>query len=126
ARDDAVPYVQSAIIKDDYAQLVVPFQPTRDTSAMQRRCPHAQTAQAGLECLSALHAIRLDGKPLPALRYEISSDPRTHRPALLAMIDVRTLADGRHELHVPRPPRSDSSAKDTSKDPGFDVIAFWR
>lgn len=128
ARDDAVPYVQSTIIKDDYAQLVIPFQPNRDNSAMQHRCPQIQTqsAQARLECLSALHAIRLDGKPLPALRYEISSDPRTHRPALLAMIDVRTLADGRHELHVARPPRSDSSAKDTSKDPGFDVIAFWR
>ena len=68
----------------------------------------------------------LDGTPLQDLQYEIASDPRTDRPALLAMIDVRTLAPGRHELRIARPPRGDSKPGKDDEDPGFDTIPFWR
>ena len=65
-------------------------------------------------------------KRLPGLRYEIASDPRTDRPALLAMIDVRNLAPGRHDLRIARPPRGDRRPDNDNPDPGFDAIAFWR
>ena len=70
--------------------------------------------------------MKLDGKPLTRLRYEIASDPRTDRPALLAMIDVRTLAPGRHELRIARPPSGDRKPDKDNPDPGFDTIPFWR
>jgi hypothetical protein len=56
---------------------------------------------ATLACLQRLHPLRLDGRTLTA-RYEPSSDPRTDRPALVAMIDVRALGPGRHEVEVGR------------------------
>jgi len=95
---------------------------------MRASCAHAdalakrEQAEARLGCLSALHPVSLDGKPLPGLRYEIASDPRADRPALLAMIDVRALAPGRHELQVARPPRSGKEEEDGLS---FDRIPFW-
>lgn len=68
----------------------------------------------------------LDGKPFNDLRYEISSDPRTERPALLAMIDVRELARGRHEIRIARPPRTDRNPDKDDPDPGYDQIPFWK
>lgn len=130
ARDRALPYVQSAVVVGPYLQLVVPYRPERDAAAMRgcatRTAALAAEALAGarLACLQALHTVTLDGVPQADLRYEIASDPRTDRPALLAMIDVRTLAPGRHELRVARPPRA--ARKPDKDDPGFDRIAFWR
>jgi hypothetical protein len=57
------------------------------------------------------------------LRYDIASDPRTDRPALVAMVDVRALAPGRHELQVAR------AAAPDDKRPGASApyrIPFWR
>ena len=130
-RDEAVPFVQSSVVTGPYLQLLVPFQPGRNEPAMRKRCAHAQRLEgaarstARLACLAQLHAVTLDGMPLGTLRYEIASDPRTGRPALLAMIDVRTLAKGRHELRVARPPRTDRKPDKGDPDPGFDRIPFW-
>ena len=132
ARDPAVPYIQSAVMDTSYLQLVVPYQPDRDGAAVKRQCvaapplaaPKAR-AEHTLDCLGKLHAVTLDGKPLPELRYETGSDARTRRPALVAMIDVRALAPGRHELRVKRPPAA--ASRDPSQDaPDADVIPFWR
>jgi len=126
ARDDAVPYIQSAIVAGPYLKLVVPYRPRSDGIAMEH-CPTArqtaagdERAQAALVCLQRQHAIVLDGSPLPALRYDIGSDPATDRPALVAMIDVRGLPAGRHELRVAQSPFPD----DTQPLP--DRIPFWR
>lgn len=129
-RDEAQPYVQSMVIADPYLKLVVPYHPRRDVPAM-RECKtpekaRSERANALLDCLRTLHAVTLDGKPLADLRYEIASDPRTDRPALLAMIDVRALAQGRHELRIAQPPPErrkpgkDASAQDDTR------IVFWR
>ena len=132
ARDAALPFVQSAVITGPYVKLLVPYRPDRDQPAMRTHCAHARLLQgealanARLACLQALHPVSLDGKPLPGLRYEIASDPRTDRPALLAMIDVRNLAPGRHDLRIARPPRGDRRPDNDNPDPGFDAIAFWR
>ena len=132
ARDAALPFVQSAVVVGPYLKLVVPYRPNRNEPAMRGRCPQASRlegealASARLACLQALHPVTLDGTPLQDLQYEIASDPRTDRPALLAMIDVRSLPPGRHELRVARPPRGDRRADNDDPDPGFDTIPFWR
>jgi hypothetical protein len=120
-------YIQSAVVAGPYVRLTVPYAPQRDTAAMRGCAVPAGTddakAAARLNCLQSLHGVQLDGKPLADLRYELASDPRTDRPALLAMIDVRALPPGRHELQVAHPPKSGEKRKD---DPGFDRIPFWR
>lgn len=133
ARDNVRPYLQSAVIIGPYLKLVVPYQPRRDEAAMRDRCGKetrklagTELAMAQLACLQGLHPATLDGKPLTDLRYEIASDSRTDRPALLAMIDVRRLAPGRHELRIARPPRAARPPDKDDPDPGFDTIAFWR
>jgi hypothetical protein len=111
---------------------VVPYQPDRDGAAVQRQCAAALDmteakvrAEHTLDCLGELHAVTLDGQPLQALRYQTGSDARTRRPALVAMIDVRALAPGRHELRVMRAPAATS--RDKSRDAINEyVIPFWR
>ena len=77
---------------------------------------------ATLHCLAALHPVMLDGKPAPGLRYAAGSDAQTERPALVAMIDVRALVAGRHELVVAD--ASPAGGNPASSDPW--VIPFWR
>ncbi len=130
ARDDPLAFVQSVVVAGPYLRLTVPYRPDRDAAAL-RGCAIPAVANddsraaAKLACLQAAHAVLLDGKPLAALQYELGSDPRTDRPALLAMIDVRGLAPGRHELRVAHPPGTDKD-KDKDKDPGFVRIPFWK
>ena len=133
ARDPAVPYVQSSVVIGPYLKLVVPYRPLHDEAAMRATCaPSTENregealASALLACLHELHPVTLDGRTITDLRYEISSDPRTNRPALLAMIDVRELPRGRHERRLARPPRADRKAEKDHPDPGFDAIPFWR
>ena len=127
AHDRPTAYIQSATVVGPYVRLVVPYEPQRDSAAMPGcRIPDGSgddAHAARLDCLQSLHRVALDGKPLAALRYDAGSDPRTDRPALVAMIDVRELPRGRHELQVARPPKS--GGKDRDK-PGFVRIPFWR
>ena len=131
SRAGTSPYIQAMVVGDPYLKLVVPYDPLRVEPAMRRcRAPEKQApdarAAALLACLQALHGVSLDGKPLATLRYEIASDPRTERPALLAMIDIGDLPRGRHELRVSRPLRADKKPDKRDPDPGFERIAFWR
>ena len=110
-----------------YLRLTVPYDPRRDSAAMRNCAIPAGTddakAAARLDCLQSLHGVTLDGKPLPGLRYELGSDPRTDRPALVAMIDVRELPRGRHELQIAYPPKDGKAGR---IEPDFDRIPFWR
>ncbi len=128
-RSKLVPFIQSAEIDGHYIRLTVPYQPNRDAAAMQRTCPAAAKienadarAAAMLRCLAALHAVTLDGKPLADLHYDAGSDARTERPALMAMVDVRALAPGRHELAIASTPPEDG--RSAPPDPW--IIPFWR
>jgi len=131
-RNDVLPYLQSMVVLGPYLKLVVPHEPRRDEPAMRRACADAEDMapkardEARLGCLSKLRSVTLNGTLLKDLQYEISSDPRTDRPALLAMIDVRGLAPGRHELRVDRPAYADSKPDPDEPDPGFHRIVFWR
>lgn len=130
-QDGVFPYVQSRVIRGPYLVLTVPYDTLRSEPAM-RRCTapgkehKEQRAEALLGCLAKLHAVSLDGLALADLHYEIASDSRGDRPALLAMIDIRTLAPGRHELQVARPARMDKKPDKDEPDPGFYRIPFWR
>lgn len=124
-RDAPTPFIGRAIAAGPYLRLVVPFEPERNTAAMRTRCPGAE-GDARLACLAALHPVTLDGEAV-APGYVLAQDPRTDRPALLAMLDVRELPPGRHVLVVERPPRHrrDGTARDD--DTGTRVsIPFWR
>lgn len=128
ARDRADPFVQSAVVSGPFLRLTVPYQPDRDEPAMQRRCPDARSGTLPartdplLQCLQQLHAVALDGRPIAA-SYETGADPRTGRPALVAMIDVRALARGRHELRIARPA---AVGKHDDDERGDSIIPFWR
>ena len=125
-RDVAAPFIQSAVVTGPYVRLVIPYRPTRDEPALRRSCKGigGETAQGSairFACLTRLHAVMLDGARLP-VDFAVGTDARTDRPALVAMIDVRALAVGRHELVVEGPPLpGDVDAKST-----VDRIQFWR
>ncbi|MDQ3038795.1 MAG: hypothetical protein M3R16_03185 [Pseudomonadota bacterium] len=131
-RNNVLPYLQSMVVVGPYLKLVVPYKPLRDDPAMRHACADAEAMapkprnEARLACLSKLRRVTMDGTLLKGLQYEVASDPRTDRPALLAMIDVRGLARGRHELRVDRPPYADGKPDPDDPEPGFDRIVFWR
>ena len=121
-RDRATPYIASAVADGPYLRLVVPFEPERDARPM-RDCPAEGDR---LACLTTLHPVTLDGEPV-AVDYQVTTDARTRRPALLAMIDIRALAPGRHLLEVARPRRHDRDGAPREGDTDSAVrIPFWR
>ena len=122
-RDRPTPYLASAVAEGPYLRLVVPFEPERDAPAMAGGCLGDDDR---LACLAALHPVAIDGRPV-AVEYQSTTDARTRRPALLAMIDVRQLAPGRHVLEVARPQRHDRNGKARGRDGDPTVqIPFWR
>jgi len=109
-RSRVVPFIQGAEVDGNYVRLTVPYRPDDDATAVRTRCPATAgdgegdgRALALLHCLGTLHPVTLDGKPIADLRYAVGSDPRTDRPALVAMIDVRKLPSGCHELAIAHP-----------------------
>jgi hypothetical protein len=120
--DPAVPYLDNIVATGPYLRLVVPFRPGEDDVALRRDCAaavHAGDPVAVLDCEPRAHPVTLDGKSLRELRYDAGSDARADRPALVAMIDIRALAPGRHELRVRR-------AVPDPDDGDVYVIPFWR
>lgn len=124
------PFVQSQVVGDSYLRVVVPIAPLRMEPAMQRTCPaFAHTADAGqqaqhrsaiLACLSSLYPLSLDGRRRQDIHYDLGTDAKTRRPALVAMIDLRALANGRHELVVGEPPSPEEGSTTVER------IPFWR
>lgn len=121
ARDPAVPYVDDLVVIGPYLRLTVPFRPGQDDRALRARCPGvaAQDVERVLGCLQSIHAARLDGRPVAGLAFDAGTDPRTERPALVAMIDVRGLPPGRHALRI-------ASGTHDADAPADWIIPFWR
>lgn len=125
-----MPFVQSQVIADAYLRLLIPIDPALHNAALHRGCPAVGATggapgsplrdRAVLDCLAALHPLALDGHPLGNMHYDLGNDPKAHRPALVAMIDLRALANGRHELLVGEPNQPDGSPTPS------DRIPFWR
>ena len=103
---DPLPYIQSRVVQGDYLELFIPYLPRAHAPALRSSCPAAASGSAagtasreGLACLARLEDIRLDGAPV-AVPLDASTDPQTGQRGVLAMIPVRTLVQGRHELSL--------------------------
>ncbi|MEO7478201.1 MAG: hypothetical protein ABIT64_03100, partial [Lysobacteraceae bacterium] len=124
------PFVQSQMIPDAYLRLVIPIDPRRHNDAMRQHCTvaikesetdsTAQHQRALVDCVGNLHPLTIDGKPVANLHFDLGIDAKAHRPALVAVIDVRGLANGRHELLVGEPAQPDQSSSPPVR------ISFWR
>jgi hypothetical protein len=83
-----------------------------------------------LACLAQIHAVTLDGAPLPSLPFAFYEHPRTGIKGMIAYLPVDSLAHGRHVIAViPVPPSelpTDSAqlARASWKQPI--LIPFWR
>jgi hypothetical protein len=128
---DMAAFIPTAIATEPYLRLTVPYIPVDGAGAL-RDCagPPSDTvagADRALACLRRMHAVWIDGKPLHPVPYEIGSDPRTDRPALVAMIDIRSLPPGRHELRVARAQAKADAASPAKADADRAWrIPFWR
>jgi hypothetical protein len=125
-----VPTIDSAFPDGDYLTVVVPFDPRRHPSQLARACPQAwqgtdsPTRRAALlACFARWLAPRLDGQPLPRVRPRYFTDPRTGQQGLAAIVPIRGLAAGEHELRVALAPPTKASAP---REPAQYRIVFWR
>lgn len=129
------PFIPNRVVRGPYLELFVPYLPRRHTPAMQRACPDALAemiaanednadvgSRAAFDCLARLHDIQLDGLPV-AVTFDASADPKTGQRGMLAMIPVRDLAAGRHELSVAAITRT--SAKKELPVRRYRII-FWK
>ena len=134
--DGTAPYIPTMVAHAAYLKLVLPYKPRFDEPAMRERCGKTDAledevrAKALLGCLATLHSVSLDGDILENLAYDVAADPRTDRPALLAMIDVRALPKGRHELRILRAPSATTEVTKKSsraeREAQEYTIPFWR
>ncbi len=125
-----VPFIPDPVVRGDYLRLFVPYFPQRHNAAMERTCPDALAdtgdigPRARLDCLASIHAIAIDGIAQP-IRFDAAEDARTGQRGMLAMIPVKALADGRHELTV-LPPRRKRDDEPGAKPVTPYRIPFWR
>lgn len=123
-----LPYIPDRVARGPYLEVFVPYLPRKHALAMQDACPAALAASEkgesrdSLDCLARLLDPQLDGKPLP-LQLDASSDPRSGLPGLLAMVPIRDLAPGRHELSLAAvDPRRQTRGQPTRRY----RIPFWK
>lgn len=149
----AAPYIPSELIEGPYLRLFVPYAADRHDQALQIHCAQAvtdarlsaaapaaidadlvaleQTRQrseaALMACFAGLLDLRLDGVALPQVVLERHRDPFSGHDGGLAMIDVRALPPGRHEVQIKQLPRAPNSIRFQSGPlPAPDRIVFWR
>ncbi len=127
-----LPFIESEMSTGDYLRLAVPYRPNLHNRALRRTCPRGafdepKSSRARdrrrvelLQCHARIHRVEIDGQPVADLAYDFASDPKTGLPVIVALIDVRNLARGRHELAVQRP---HAEADDHPRDYR---IPFWR
>lgn len=132
------PYIQSVHVPGPYLRVFVPWIARRVEGTVRRECPQAipsgdelpeseqrsaerERIAALLECAGTrLHPLQLDGEPLAA-DYQLGDDPLSGLRGFVAMVPVQSLAAGRHELAVGRPPKE---GEDEPQKPV--LIPFWR
>lgn len=128
-RMNPLPHIPDPVVRGNYLRLFVPYLPMRHNKAMATRCPEALALdddtgpRTRLDCLAAIHAVAIDGKPVD-IRFDAAEDPRTGQRGMIAMIPVTGLAPGRHELSVWPTPRKRRKDADIPAKPYR--IPFWR
>ncbi len=86
---------------------------------------HKARLRAGaLDCLARVYAPQLDGVALQGLHFDAADDPVSGLRGAVAMIPIRQLAPGRHELTVQRQRSQHSKPGDSP--PAPHRIVFWR
>jgi hypothetical protein len=153
-RPAAAPYIPSEVVEGPYLRLFVPYAANRHDQALRQQCaPALERVQRAADqptpkepaelrvldaeqiaaekslmaCFAELLALRLDGAPLPGLVLERHRDSFSGQDGGLAMIDVRALPAGRHELEIQRLSRASNGLRHASGPPlPPDRIVFWR
>ncbi len=135
------PWIESRVATGPYLAVFVPYLPLRQVPAMRAACPAAlspadlgsarvptgPTTGVAAEpapttaaaCLARLADLRLDGVALD-LSFDVSADPQTGQRGILAMVPMRNVAEGRHELSLAVPT---ATSADRS---GRYRIPFWK
>lgn len=133
------PHIPDPVVRGDYLRLFIPYFPRRHEEAMRLKCPEALAPRQRyatdaaiaandaadrrrLSCLQALHPLAIDGVAV-SVPFDAAEDPRTGQRGMLAMIPVRELAPGRHELTIVQAPRKPEPDDPT---PRPYRIPFWR
>jgi hypothetical protein len=132
---DRVITIQSDVITDPYVRLFVPFRDERHALAL-RDCPAAapvaaapargRTAAAAarvLGCLTALHAVTIDGVRVPDPGFRFYTHPGSGVNGIVAHLPTAALAPGMHTLVVQPPPMREDR-RDRPNPPT--EIPFWR
>lgn len=133
-RGDAVvlmppPFIPDPVVRGSYLRLFIPYLPQRHNPALKRTCPEAlaDDSEAGprarLDCLARLHALSIDGVPVQVV-FDAGEDPASGYRGMVAMIPVRDLAPGRHELQI-QPVVHPDRLKDEKANRPFRIL-FWR
>jgi hypothetical protein len=128
--DPQLPSIDSAFPRGDYLTVVVPFDPRRHPAQVAQACPQAWNEPdsparrvALRDCFARWLDLRVDGQPVPAPAPRYYTDPRTGQEAIAAIVPIRGLAPGEHELRLALAP---STKRDAPAEPVAYRIAFWR
>ena len=123
------PYIPDPVVRGRYLRVFIPYLPSRHNLALARRCPEAVAdeteggARARLDCLAAIHDLRIDGQPVGVV-LDAAEDPQTGQRGLVAMIPTAGLAPGRHELTLM--PAAGKGGRPVDEDTRPYRIPFWR
>jgi hypothetical protein len=108
------PWIESRVASGPYLAVFVPYVPFHHIPAMRDACPEVLPASGrgaaaslgapappatAAACLARLADLRVDGiaQDVP---FDVSADPQTGQRGILAMVPMRGLAEGRHEISV--------------------------
>ncbi len=124
-------HIASERIRGDWLRVSIPFRPTSDGEALLRLCPRLAEADppapdAVLACLPRRFRLTLDGQP-PAIApdFAFTRDPGSTLRSVVAMIDIRDLPRGRHELALFRGDARDAGKTGDEPEQAAVRIAFW-
>ncbi|MCO5094927.1 MAG: hypothetical protein M9960_06945 [Xanthomonadaceae bacterium] len=97
-------HIASERIGGDWLRVYIPFHPSPDSEALLRLCPALSESDppapdAVLACLPQRFRLTLDGQPPATVPdFVFARDPGSRLRGVVAMIDIRDLPRGRHEL----------------------------
>lgn len=139
----SLPMIDNLLVDSDFLRLFVPMDARGDGERLAQRCPQVPLEEivsarepatplqrdeettrrsALIDCLVKLRPVSLDGQALAA-PWAFYRDPASGLAGLLAVIPLRGLDAGRHELTVARDADPDDP-DGTAREPHH--IAFWR
>jgi hypothetical protein len=147
ARYSLTPSIAAPVVDGDWLELFVPFRTVSHPRAISANCPgvnadpvagsedlHDATAvaaeavrrEAVLACIARLHPLAIDGQAVTDIHWDFHTEPVGELAGMLAMIDVRGLPPGRHELSIARlDTREPGEMASTSPPPPWRIV-FWK